>query len=64
MHGRNQVGGLGGSVTTLFQKLGIKYAISPTFLSLGFVIYWFHTKLPLHILQQNCAHGFMIFKFL
>jgi len=33
--------------------------MSPIFFSLGFVIYWFHTKLPRHILQQNCAHGGM-----
>ena len=30
----------------------------PTFFSLGFVIYWFHTKLPPHILEQNCAYEY------
>jgi len=28
----------------------------PHIFSSGFVIYWFHTNLSPHILQQNCAH--------
>jgi len=31
--------------------------MSPHIFSLGFVIYWFHTNLSPHILQQNCAHA-------
>jgi len=37
-------GGHGRRVPPLFQTVGIEYAMSPTFFSLGFVIYYFHTK--------------------
>jgi len=30
----------------------------PHIFSLGFVMYWFHTNLFPHILQQNCAHEY------
>jgi len=35
------------------------FSDNSTFFSLGFVIYWFHTKLSPHILEQNCAHDLM-----
>jgi len=40
-----------------FQTMGIQYAMSPHIFSLGFPIYWFHTNLSPHILQQICTHG-------
>jgi len=35
-----------------FRHLGYNMPCYPTFFCLGFVIYWFHTKLSLHILQK------------
>jgi len=41
---------------TLKNKIGNLYLHNFTSASTGW-IYWFHTKLSSHILQQNCAHG-------
>ena len=50
LHGRNKVGDTGDASLPQFSDSGdIIWHASPTFFSLGFVIYWFHTKLsPSH----------------
>jgi len=55
-----QLGGEhGGRAPPTFSDSGDIICQFPTFFSLGFAIYWFHTKLSPHILQQNCAYEFM-----